>query len=189
MPKSYTTMWPQDVCKRLRRGGYEGRVLEVLFGGPHHGMPRFGKAVKPGDVVYPVSLIRGNLHVIGRVEVVRVAEYDDYPAGSRTPGLDDEEFATIQRWPELVFNCVSEALIGRNGTPINLGSTLPADALTRMTYLYRRGGERPLRHVVDGRLTHYEGIRGVYELTPASADDLRRAVESPQPTPAGAGTP
>ncbi|GAA2626221.1 MULTISPECIES: hypothetical protein [Streptomyces] len=58
MPNSYTTLWTNDLCRWLARGGHTGQRLTMLFGGPHQSLPSFVRAgVRPGDTVVPPELL------------------------------------------------------------------------------------------------------------------------------------
>jgi hypothetical protein len=70
MADAYTTFWTHERCDTLRRLGWSGRSLEVLFGGPHISEPSFRRAcVRPGDDIYPIAVRNGILSVLGRVRV------------------------------------------------------------------------------------------------------------------------
>ncbi|MGL4666996.1 MAG: hypothetical protein ACRCWR_03600 [Saezia sp.] len=56
----YTTYWPADWLQSII-ANYPDDRLTVIYGGDHRSQPAFGK-VGVGDVVYPVTLIRGGLY-------------------------------------------------------------------------------------------------------------------------------
>lgn len=176
-PQSFTTLWTNDLCRRLTRDGYTGRPLRVLFGGPHQSLPGFRLAgVRPGDHVFPLRVHRTRLHVLGRLEVARIIPYEEAA----------DELAKLPDWSPLEGGCVSEVLVGPPGTPLDFGTTVPGELLERLTYRSRRA-ERRLRFVENGRLMRSVGLQGVYRLAPGSAAELDRLVETatehPPPVP------
>jgi hypothetical protein len=179
IPQSYTTLWTNDLCRLLARNGYAGRRLTVLFGGPHQSLPSFRLAgVRPGDRVFPVRVHQTRLHVLGRLEVARIIPYEEAA----------EELAKLPDWSPLEGGCVSEVVLGRPGSPLDFGTTVPGELLERLTFRSRRA-ERRLRHVEDGRLLRSVSLQGVYRLAPDSAAELDRLVdEAAASTAADAGT-
>ncbi|MDX2650548.1 hypothetical protein PV341_44790 [Streptomyces sp. PA03-1a] len=174
-PQSFTTLWTNDLCRRLTRDGYTGRPLRVLFGGPHQSLPSFRLAgVRPGDRVFPLRVHRTRLHVLGRLEVARIIPYEEAA----------DELAKLPDWSPLEGGCVSEVLVGPPGTPLDFGTTVPGELLERLTYRSRRA-ERRLRFVEDGRLMRSVGLQGVYRLAPGSAAELDRLVEAAAAPTAG----
>lgn len=179
MPNSYTTLWTNDLCRELQRGGYAGRRLTMLFGGPHQSLPSFVRAgVEPGDTIYPVRAFRTRLHVLGALEVARIIPYAD--AGAE---LHDDDYVKLIDWRPLKAGCVSEVLIGPPGSPLSFDTVVPGDLLERLTFTSRRG-ERTLRHVEDGRLTRSISLQGVYRLHTDSATELRQLVAAHHRAPA-----
>ncbi|HEY1174823.1 MAG TPA: hypothetical protein VGF17_01600 [Phytomonospora sp.] len=164
MPSAFTTLVTNDRCKELIKAGLPGRRLSVLFASGHQSLPSFERAgVEPGDHVYPVRVERGDLYLLGRVDVERILRGSDVPVGSE---LDTE----AGRWDALSDGCVDEYLFGA-GTPLNLTTTVPAGILERLTIVSRRG-TRLLRFVEDGRLTRATSFQGVYRLAEESAAEL-----------------
>ncbi|MFE9479754.1 MULTISPECIES: hypothetical protein [Streptomyces] len=171
MPNSYTTLWTNDLCRWLARGGHTGQRLTMLFGGPHQSLPSFVRAgVRPGDTVFPVRAFRRRLHVLGAMEVSRIIPYED--AGSE---LHDDDYTKLLDWKLLKAGCVSEVLLGPPGSPLGFDTVVPPELLARLTYTSRRG-ERTLRHVEDGRLVRSHGVQGIYRLAAGSAAELRQLV-------------
>lgn len=171
MPNSYTTLWTNDLCRALERSGYTGQRLTMLFGGPYQSLPSFQRAgVRPGDRVYPVRAHRTRLHVLGVLEVARIVPYEN--AGSALP---DEDYVKLLDWRPLKTGWVTEVLIGPPGAPLRFDTVVPGDLLERLTYTSRRG-ERPLKHVEDGRLIRSASLQGVYRLAAGSAEALDQLI-------------
>jgi hypothetical protein len=79
--QSYTTLWTQRTCRALRHSGQEGTRLALLFGGPHTSEPSFRRAgVRPGDVVYPVRVLKGTVYVLARLRVQRILSVAEWIA-------------------------------------------------------------------------------------------------------------
>ncbi|MFV2115786.1 hypothetical protein ACFHW0_26090 [Micromonospora sp. LOL_025] len=57
-------------------------------------------------------------------------------------------------------------------TPIRFDVTVPGALLGALTWRNRRGEERTLKYVVDGRLERSVSLQGVYRLTDESAAAL-----------------
>jgi hypothetical protein len=188
MGEAYTTYWSRSMVEAARRLGQENARLHVLFGGPHTSLPSFRRAgVRPGDLVYPVHVARGSLYVLGCLRVEATMSLEAYIAanpelfGGREGGWP---MATLEnyltRHPELAWlapTCVDEVVLGE-GTPIRMGVQVDPDVVSRLRYRSRRG-ERPLKHVVDGRITHVIGLQGVYRLAPGSAAAFERIADAP----------
>jgi hypothetical protein len=187
MSDAYTTYWSRSMVEVLRELRQEGVPLRVLFGGPHTSLPSFQRAgVRPGDLVYPVRVAQGALYVLGCVRVEATMSLEAYIAAN--PGLfggleGGWPMATLENYlachPELAWlapTCVDEVVLGE-GTPIRLSVQVAPDAVCRLRYRSRRG-ERPLKHVIDGRITHVIGLQGVYRLAPDSAAVFERIAMS-----------
>ncbi|MFE0642797.1 hypothetical protein ACFW2Y_14460 [Streptomyces sp. NPDC058877] len=177
MANAYTTLWTNDLCRELIKGGFEGERLTVLFGGLHQSLPSFVRAgVRPGDRVYPIRVFRKQMWVLGSMEVARLLEYE-------TVGddLDMEDYLRLVHWKPLKAGCVSEVLVGPPGTPLDFGTAVPGDVLSTLTYRSRRS-ERQIKHVVDGELRSAVSVHGIYRLAPESAEALEALVVG-QPDP------
>ncbi|MFE0604106.1 hypothetical protein ACFW2T_19650 [Streptomyces sp. NPDC058892] len=143
----------------------------MLFGGPHQSLPSFQRAgVQPGDLIYPVRVLRTRLHVLGAMEVSRIIPYED--AGVV---LHDDDYAKLLDWRPLKAGCVTEVVTGPPGSLLSFGTAVPPDLLERLTYSSRRG-ERTLKYVEEGRLIRSVSLQGIYRLAPASAAELRRLI-------------
>lgn len=186
--ESFTVMWPADLCKAIAASGQIGKPIEVIFGGAHQSFPSLTRfKVEPGDFVYPVYVAKCVLYVIARMKVAEILPLDKYfaqcfslpkkylqwPMPSLLAVLRHEQPELGHRLP---YGCVHEAAIGK-GTPMKLDRAVPQDMLERIRYRSQRG-ERPIKHVEDGRLKHAISIHGgVYRLSPDSAKDFEKLVE------------
>lgn len=168
MSDAYTVFWPQDRCLAARGAVMAGRPLEVLFGGPHLSLPSFARAkVTAGDLVYPIGVFAQRLYVLGRMRVTAVR------------AVEDEEPDRFPRWRFLAGGCVSETVLGEDGTLLRLDAMVPAEAVRRLTYRSLRA-TRTVKHVDDdGLLTRSLGVQGIYRLAEHSARDLDEALGRP----------
>ncbi|MFG3345232.1 hypothetical protein ACGF1Z_09210 [Streptomyces sp. NPDC048018] len=171
MADAYTTLWTNDLCRELRKGGFEGERLTVLFGGPHQSLPSFVRAgVRPGDRVYPMRVFRRQLWLLGSMEVGRLLDYET--VGDH---LAMEDYLRLVHWKPLKTSCVTEVAVGPPGTPLSFDTPVPGGVLAELTYRSRRG-ERQIKHVVDGELRSAVSVHGVYRLAPESAVVLETLV-------------
>jgi hypothetical protein len=175
---AYTVFWPQDRCLAVRGAVMAERRLEVLFGGPHLSLPNFIRAkVTAGDLVYPIGVFAQRLHVLGRMRVTEVR------------GIEDGEADRFPLWRFLAGGCVTETVLGVEGTLLRQDATVPAEALRRLTYRSRRA-TRTVKHVDDdGLLTRSLGVQGIYRLAEHSALDLDEALAAPADPTARAFSP
>ena len=72
----YMVYWPQDRVKELEKAGDTGPI-KVVLGSIHSRMPTIA-AVKEGDLVFPVTLIKKQLYVLARLPVEHREPAFDY---------------------------------------------------------------------------------------------------------------
>jgi hypothetical protein len=87
-----------------------------------------------------------------------------------------ENYLTLH--PELRYlapTCTGEVAVGEEGTPIRPDNAVLPEVLERLSFRSRRG-ERPLKHVEDGRLKSIISLQGIYRLSDASAADFETLV-------------
>jgi hypothetical protein len=174
---SYTVLWTNDLCRELIRDGFTGQRPTVLFGGPHQSRPSFRRAgVVPGDRVFAVRAWQAALYTVCAMEVRQIVDYDH--AGAE---LADEDYPKLSHWRPLKSGCISEVVLGPPGTPIRFDAPLTRDCLEQLTFTSRRGAERKLKHVEEGRLLRALSVQGIYRLAPSSADILTRHLTDQEP--------
>jgi hypothetical protein len=191
MADSFTVLWTNDWCDRLKKHGATGQPLCVLFGGAHQSAPSFTRfGVEPGDFIYPVGIRRGRLSIIARMKVGAIVSVEDYLRGFLSDmGIDpyddlsDIRDPLLKEHPELEHRiprgCVYEAALAepRTGTPIRFDVAVPPHLLERLRFRSRRG-ERGLKYVEDGLLKRPNSLQGgVYRLSLESAGELERLVQ------------
>ena len=64
---AYMTYWPGEQLRALKKAGDTGPI-KVVLGSIHSKMPSI-TSVKVGDIIYPVSVIKGGLCVLARLPV------------------------------------------------------------------------------------------------------------------------
>ena len=189
IPAAFTTLWTGDQCRRLAKAGVVGRPLALTFGGPHQSAPRFSRAgVAPGDLIFPVRVLDGRLHVIGRIRVGAIYSADAFVASqpdrfaSIAPG--EPAFVRLERWiaadPAIAALCPGEAdevVVAADATAITLDAVVPAESVRDLRWQSGRRPERPIKHLDgDGRITSTISLQGVYRLAPPSVSILEKAL-------------
>jgi hypothetical protein len=190
MSNSFTVLWNSDRVKIARLHNLLGKPIPFLFGGPHTSQPSFTRAgVSPSDIIYPVLVKEGTVHILARVvtrEIVSVDSFvsdqaDLYPSDQKGRWTGETLELAVQRQPWLrAFNwtCSDHVLLPESSSPLTTSVTLPVHALERLTYCSRKA-ERPLKGVQDGRLSTITGLQGVYRLAESSSEDFLAATGSP----------
>lgn len=107
----YIVYWPQDWVGELKKAGDKGPI-KVVYGSIHSRMPTIA-SVKPGDVVFPVTLLKKKLYVMARLPVTHKECAFDYcmrelgrQYGALIPdGIAVKESDTFYYMPGKSFNC------------------------------------------------------------------------------------
>ena len=100
--ESYVLLWSLDRIKWLKRVNDTG-PLEVVFGGPHISQPSIDRLV-PGDSVYPISVSKGRLLVLARLDVRELLDPDEYVR--RRLGIEAADLS----WTASATTCRTRAL-------------------------------------------------------------------------------
>jgi hypothetical protein len=187
---AFTTMWTGDQCRRLVKAGVVGRPLALTFGGSHRSAPRFSRAgVRPGDLVFPVRILEGRLHVLGRLRVGAIHSAEafvaSYPEQFASIAPDEPAFVRLERWiasdPAIAALCPGEAdevIVSDDATPITLDAVVPAPSVRDLRWQSGRRPERPIKHLdADGRITSTISLQGIYRLTAPSASILGETLQ------------
>ena len=182
MSAAFTALWTHDVCRELRRHCV-GQRPPVAFSGVHQSLPSW-TSVGVGDDVFALHVNRCVVYVVSRLRVVdkqRRACCGAAPATWRDaayPGHDD--------WAMLGAGGCGASPVHVEATPIRFDVAVPGDLLGALTWRNRRGEQRTLKYVVDGRLERSVSLQGVYRLTDESAARLGALLDSsPAPTERG----
>jgi hypothetical protein len=194
-PRAFTTLWTASQVLRVRRANLSGSPLAMTFGGPHNSAPSFIRAgVGPGDIVMPVQVKDGRLHVLAAMRVAELLRVEDYVA--RHP----EEFSRVRTHPEferllphletphqqatwlvrlwlmgrpkVAAACPGEAtevIVGEGVLPISLTRVAPPELVLALRWQSGRRPVRAIRHLdPDGRIERSVTMQGIYRLTPDS---------------------
>ncbi len=182
MADAYTTLWTHERCREARAAKQADAPLNLLFGGPHISQPSFRRAgVKVGDYVYPISVQRGIIYIIARLQVQALLTLEEYieqhpklfAPYRRTARAMETLAAFISAFPQkryLFRTCTNEVLTGE-GTPIRFDLAIPSAIVNRIRYRSQRG-ERPIKHLEDGKVIRTISIQGIYRLSVVSAIDF-----------------
>lgn len=182
MTKSYTVLWTNDHCQRLKKAGDEGKKLNVVFGGIHLSAPSFRKArVESGDFVYPLRVYKGTLFVVARLKIKTYISLEEYVV--QFLGLSAEEISGLYEYQikelvgskfpclgqELPYGCGIEVLLGEEGTPIRLDNAVLPAQLEAITFCSKRG-RQGLKFIENGRIKNTLSLQGnIRCLCPESA--------------------
>lgn len=181
MSNAYTVLWNSDRVKIAKKHDLIGRTIDFLFGGPHTTQPSFIRAgVKAGEVLYPVSVRDGSVHILSQIRVRAILTVDEFIA--EHPDLYPPEerqgrraFEILDRGVELhpwlrALNWTGSdhVLLAERSTPFSLETVLPSEMLTRMTFRFNKA-DWPVSGVADGRLTTTVGLQGIHRLSFSSA--------------------
>ena len=185
----FVVLWKQDWCHRLKQVGEEGKPLVALFGGHHQSAPGFSRhGVQPGDAICPVFVRDGAMHIVGRLRVERMMPIPDYlqefitlsAAELALPAWEIQDHLFRTR-PELghrlPLGCLDEAVVGTCEAVMKFDRPLSPEQLTRLRLVTRKGEERELKYVKEGRLLSTVTLQGrVYRLAPASEAMVNRVL-------------
>ncbi|RYD27594.1 MAG: hypothetical protein EOP86_24300, partial [Verrucomicrobiaceae bacterium] len=176
MSHAYTVLWNAERMGIAKKHGIAGRGIEFLFGGPHTSQPSFIKAgVMAGDVVYPVMVRNGMVHILAQVvagRTVTVEEFIEahpqlYPPERQAlcPSLTLDAGVALHPWLRaLNWSCSDHVLLAQWSSSLGTGTVLPSPMLERLTYCSRKA-ERGVKGIVDGRLTTIISLQGIYPLS------------------------
>ncbi len=92
----FITYWAKEHISNLRKNNDNG-PLSVIFGSQHQKMPSISK-VKKGDIIYPVTLLDGNLYIMARMPVENVESAFEYlirETGSYCSALIPDDTAMV----------------------------------------------------------------------------------------------
>lgn len=183
----------------LRRAKLLGAPLTMTSGGPHLSAPSFVRAgVRPGDIVIPIQVKDGRLHVIAAMrvtELLQVEEFvarrpDEFLAAKAHPEFQrllphlethhQQAFWLVRLWlgsrADLAAVCpgeVTELVLGERVLPISLTRAAPPDDVLRLRWQSGRRPERAIRHLTpEGRIQRSLTLQGIYRLTPESEATL-----------------
>jgi len=181
MAGTFVVLWKQERCLWLKKVGEEGKPLVALFGGHHQSAPGFSRfGVQPADAICPVFVRDGAMHIVGRLRVDRTMPIPDYlkafiPLSASELALPAWEIQDhlFRTRPELghrlPLGCLDEAVVGKCEAVMTFDRPLSPEQLTQLRFVTRKGEERELKYVKEGRLLSTVTLQGrVYRLAPES---------------------
>ncbi len=157
--RCFTHYWTERTCASLVATESEGELLDHTAGNRLR-----SKGIGPGDHVYVVSLSKGRLVLVGKLEVERVADRHE---AAEILAIDPEDM-----WD------AEDHLIASSATPMAFDRLVPLETTERLRFL-TGSGSQPLFFQVPGRLDK-QTVRGRRELAPESAallDELLPSME------------
>jgi hypothetical protein len=168
VPDSFVTLWTLERCRWLERVEDRG-PLEVIFGGPHISLPSIA-AVRVGDIIYPVMVKQGNLHVVARLQVEALTSPEDYMLSRhglaeprdtmwdvRFANPGNAEAGLGHRFPT---TCCDMAAVGSHGSDIRFDRVVPGALLEKIRLGPRKGREVPLKGVEGARMKNNFSLQG-----------------------------
>ncbi|EEP73070.1 hypothetical protein MCAG_03397 [Micromonospora sp. ATCC 39149] len=178
MSTAFTTLWTHDVCRELRRHRV-GERPSVAFSGVHQSLPSW-TSVGVGDDVFALHVNRCVVYLVSRLRVVDKQRRDCCGAAPTT--WRDPSYPGHDAWAMLGANGCGASPVHVEATPIRFDVAVPGDLLSTLTWRNRRGEQRTLKYVVNGRLERSVSLQGVYRLTDESAAQLGALLDR-SPTP------
>lgn len=178
---AFTTYWPLDYVSRIRKAGDVGAPLKVVFGGGHSSFPApsfYG--AKQGDVLFPISVTKKTLHIIGQLKIESIIPIEQYlkdvlqlPEQLCSLSLFDLTQQLATERPELghraPHDCIYEAAIG-DGSSISITCVVPPLLLDSLRLVNRKGESRCIPYVSDGQVHRSFGLQGhCYRLCDSTA--------------------
>lgn len=100
----------------------------------------------------------------------------------------DPAYSGYDDWAMLGAGGCGSSPVHVEATPIRFDVAVPGDLLGALTWRNRRGEQRTLKYVVDGRPERSVSLQGVHRLTGESAARLGALLDSP-PAPTERGRP
>jgi hypothetical protein len=151
MPRYFTHYWKKETCADGEV--YAGHLLSYTASNLFR-----KRGVRKGDVIYPVTVRRGRLFLIGRLAVRHICGRIE---AAREIGTDD------------LWKGADEYAISASETPMHFHIEVPSEVTEKLLFVASPHSE-PLRFREPGYLDK-QTLRGVRDLEPASAralDDL-----------------
>ncbi len=151
MPRYFTHYWKNDTWENESRMSSGDDALE------HVADNKFvERGLEPGDFVYPVTVMDGELYLLGRLEVGKVCDFSEAASILGTENL----------WE------ATDHVVASGSTPKRFDLTVPFHVTEQLTFVSGKSAKR-LKLRSPGRLDQ-QTLRGVRELDPESAAQLDR---------------
>lgn len=157
----YITYFPKEQIKTLEKDK-DYRPIKVIFGSIHTKMPSI-QSVKIGDIIYPVTIMNGNLYAIARLPVENIEIAYDYlvrelgnSCGALVPdGIDWKTYYYTPLLPhkkhQEPFNCCAKlAATSTSGSTIE-SRQIPNELLEELRFGPSKSKEKGLRFDKNGK--------------------------------------
>lgn len=143
----FTHYWADDTCEAMFGGGCEGELLEHTAGKLF-----VQRGVGPGDKIYVVNNLRGELILIGRLEVDKIVSQ-----------VEAERLLGSDLWD------APEHVIAKPGssTPMRFERRVPMELTKQLLFQGAKGFESP-KFETEDRLDR-QTLRGLRRLSDGSA--------------------
>jgi hypothetical protein len=152
MPRFFTHYWRNQTWEWNREDASDGKLLDHTAGNLF-----YERGIRPGDIVYIVSVIKGSLYVCGKLVVGKISE--DINEAATILGCESEKL-----WP------ADEHIIAAAATPMNFHLKVPLRVTRRLRFISGKGS-RPLKFKAPNYLDE-QTLRNVRELDRESAVEL-----------------
>ena len=182
MSDAFAVLWTKEHCQEIRKAREEGQALTVLFGGEHQSCPSLVRAgISPGDVVFPLMVQRGELHIIAAAVAGKFISLHSYLTehlmipSAQIEGVFDHRLREVLApmgvaGHRLPYGCGIEVLLVERSTPLRFDLVVSPERLETIRFCPRKGPPMELRHIRDGRLTSSLSLQGnVRRLCPETA--------------------
>ena len=180
MSSAYTVLWAKEFRDEVCRAGDEGKPLTVLFGGAHQSCPSLARAgVTSGDIVFPVFVQNGLLHIIAAAvakEFIGIEAYLREHLRLETAGVPEHQIReTIETklgslGHRMRYVCGAEVLLVERSSPIRFDMLVPPEKLEEVLFCPRKGPQAGLNHIESGKLKSAISLQGnVRRMCPQTA--------------------
>lgn len=159
MSRYFTHYWTNDTCDDMRTSGAEGELLDHLAGNDI-----IARGVADGDTLYVITVRKGLLCLIGKMQVARIV--------SQT-----EAAVLLDKDPQELWSARHHVIAGA-ATPMHFDLLVPLSRTRELRFRTKRS-DTQLKFSLPGVLDQ-QTLRGMRELTPASAQLLDQLLETPR---------
>ncbi|MFD2765449.1 hypothetical protein [Micromonospora eburnea] len=177
MSAAFTTLWTHDVCRELRRHRV-GERPPVAFSGVHQSLPSW-TSVGAGDEVFALHVNRCVVYLVSRLRVIDKQRHEC--CGPAPASWRDPAYPGHGAWAMLGAAGCGASPVHVEATPVRFDVAIPGDLLSTLTWRNRRGEQRTLKYVVNGRLERSVSLQSIRRLTDESTGRLAALLDSSPP--------
>ena len=147
-PRHFTHYWSNDTWQAYRATATDGELLDHIAGNVFT-----ERGVSPGDMVYVVTVLRGALHLLGKLQVAFVADAETAAAALGTT-------------PDHLWEA-DDHVVADAATPMDFDRQVPLSVAEQLRFV--SGDDEPKPMKFKGGMIDQQTMRGVRRLTPQSA--------------------